>query len=451
MNFRLRNIIAVIAAVAFIALASSSASAAPPVNDNFANATAIDNGVTAYYAHFLGTNVSATKEASEPNHNGIVGGKSVWYKWTAPSYREMQITLTRSNFNTMISVYTGSALNSLTMVTQNNDISIGNTRSAVNFQPVPGMTYYIAIDGSSLGSGVAEDGDIGFDLGPAIHRMSNDFDRDGLTDLAVFRPADGSWYIRDSSNGKLRSAQWGQSGDIPLAADFTKFPFSGYTDYAVFRPSTGTWYVNYNFEFNPPMFTQFGQAGDIPQVGDFASNTDTDLAVFRPSNGTWYFLTTGSAPQFFARQFGLAGDIPVAGDFDMDEKTDVAVFRPSNGTWYIDRTAGGFQAIQFGMNGDIPVRGDYDADGITDVAVFRPSNSTWYVLRSSNGMFQSFSWGLAGDQPAVGDYNGDGTFDYAVFRPSNGTWYIRYNSFGGGSTAIQFGLTGDIPVTGLIN
>ena len=56
------------------------AAQAAPVNDNFANATAIGglNGTQS------GSTATATGEAGEPLHAGFTGGHSVWFRWTAP-------------------------------------------------------------------------------------------------------------------------------------------------------------------------------------------------------------------------------------------------------------------------------------------------------------------------------------------------------------------------------
>jgi hypothetical protein len=72
-----------------------------------------------------------------------------------------------------------------------------------------------------------------FSLLPIFH--GHDFDGNGTSDISVFRPSNGYWYVRGGSYVK-----WGTSGDIPVNGDYDG---NGTTDIAVFRPSNGSWYV----------------------------------------------------------------------------------------------------------------------------------------------------------------------------------------------------------------
>ncbi|MBA4123392.1 MAG: VCBS repeat-containing protein [Acidobacteria bacterium] len=257
-----------------------------------------------------------------------------------------------------------------------------------------------------------------------------DFDGDGRSDVSVFRPSNGGWYLLNSATG-FASVQFGISTDKIVPADYDG---DGKTDVAVYR--SGTWYLNRSLAG----FTAvgFGTADDIPQPADFNNDGRAELAVFRPSNGTWYVLNL-LTNQFSFVQFGQNGDKPVVADYDGDGRADYAVYR--NGGWYILRSSLGFIGIQFGEAADRPVPVDYDGDGKADVAVFRPSNGTWYLNRSTAG-FAGIQFGITTDVPAPADYDGDGKADLAVFR--DGAWYIQRSTEG--FTGVQFGAANDIPV-----
>jgi hypothetical protein len=262
------------------------------------------------------------------------------------------------------------------------------------------------------------------------------FSRDCLSDVAVFRPSTGVWYVLSSYDGSVTADAFGAPGDIIAPGDYDG---DGTTDKAVFRPSTGVWYVQRSTA--GLMVLSFGLNGDVPVQGDYDGDGLTDVAVWRPSTGVWYLLQ--STAGFAANAFGSNGDKPVQGDYDGDGLTDVAIWRPSTGSWYLLRSSAGLAVNNFGLSGDRPVQADYDGDGQYDLAVWRPSDGTWYLLQSTAG-FSATNFGLNGDIPAPGDYDGDAKTDFGIFRPSTGSWFLLRTTAGFGGT--NFGVSGDVPV-----
>ncbi|HEY3325340.1 MAG TPA: S8 family serine peptidase [Planctomycetota bacterium] len=113
-----------------------------PANDNFVSAIAINR--TPF--RVSGINVSASKEAGEPNHAQTAGGTSVWWSWIAPTSGKVRLSTSGSSFSTLVAVYTGSSVTQLTEVAS----------GATDTLPVlvnSGTTYYIAVDGVGAATG----------------------------------------------------------------------------------------------------------------------------------------------------------------------------------------------------------------------------------------------------------------------------------------------------------
>jgi hypothetical protein len=121
---------------------------ARPANDNFANRILIVGSMFSV----SGVNSNATKEFSEPNHGGNAGGKSVWWRWTAPFSGRVTVSTAGSNFDTLLAVYTGSAVNGLTTI-NSNDNDGTNVTSRMSFSCVAGTAYAIAVDGRGGAAG----------------------------------------------------------------------------------------------------------------------------------------------------------------------------------------------------------------------------------------------------------------------------------------------------------
>jgi hypothetical protein len=106
--------------------------------------------------------------------------------------------------------------------------------------------------------------------------------------MAVFRPSLGKWFVR---NIETAGFSFGTNGDIPISGDYNG---NGTTDYAVFRPATGSWWASGILNG-----TVWGVATDLPISGRVSSecgnhftgrhNTKyTGDARFVCLNNRWY-------------------------------------------------------------------------------------------------------------------------------------------------------------------
>lgn len=112
--------------------------AAQPANDNFPGETLVgDSG------SIQGTTIDATREAGEPYHDGT-STPSVWYTWTAPATGGVEFsTCQAASFVTVLAIYSGSGLGSLTTLGSSSYDCGSGSRLAI---PVTaGSTYHIVI------------------------------------------------------------------------------------------------------------------------------------------------------------------------------------------------------------------------------------------------------------------------------------------------------------------
>ena len=123
------------------ALGAGSAVAAPPANDNFANAQVVGPTLPVSIAT---TNAEATGEPGEKPHYSTNPPKSsIWFRWTAPSSAKVTVSSCEPDLNFgQVAVYTGGSVGALTTVLQAGEC-IGR------FTPVAGTTYSIAVEGNS--------------------------------------------------------------------------------------------------------------------------------------------------------------------------------------------------------------------------------------------------------------------------------------------------------------
>ena len=123
--------------------------AARPANNAFAARIAL-NGSSGNVA---GSNRAASKEGGEPAHAGNAGGRSVWWTWTAPATGQVSLDTHGSGFDTLLAVYTGSAVGALAAVAANDNDGSAHGAGGLLFQAVSGQNYPIAVDGFDGASG----------------------------------------------------------------------------------------------------------------------------------------------------------------------------------------------------------------------------------------------------------------------------------------------------------
>lgn len=249
----------------------------------------------------------------------------------------------------------------------------------------------------------------------------------------------------------------------------------------VFRPQTGQWYLDFSgnraWDRCGPdgCLGPFGAPGDLPVVGDWSGNGIPKIGIFRPVDGRWYLDRNGNSAwdgcgtDACLGPFGSAADRPVTGDWTGSGTVRFGVFRPATGEWFFDLNGNGQWdgcttdgcLGPFGAPDDLPVAGDIDGDRITEFGVFRPSTGGWYFDLDHNGFWSGCgadgcfdNFGAPGDRPVLTDLNGDGTLELGVFRPATSQWYFdldhngAWSGCGADGCFGHFGGVGDLPVIG---
>ncbi len=318
--------------------------------------------------------------AGLPSHNQM----SLASKWTSSSGGPEAITTNATDAT--VSPYGKIILHSGDYSTPAN----GTSEIAV-YRPANGTWYIDGVGTYALG-------------GESDYPAPGDYDGDGITDVAVYKPANGKWEVRLSSTGAQQNVYYGGASDIPVPGDYDG---DGFTDFALYRPATHQWLIRYNAGGTYSVY--FGIDGDIPVPGRFDGDTKTDITVYRPSIGRWLGILSGGGQ--LSRYFGLATDVPMVDDYDNDGQDDLILYRRAAdpggtyGKWFVmDTTTQAIDTKWYGLSTDIPVPCDRNGDGQVDLGLFRKTGTSakWFFLQWSGADWTvaSSKWyGLANDLP----------------------------------------------------
>lgn len=120
-----------------------------PFNDDFATRAQLSGPSL----RVRSSNVGASVEPGEIAPDGVTGGHSLWWTWTAPTSSLVAFETIGSSYDTALAVYTGGALGSL-QVAGTNDDATGTTASRVLLNVIAGTSYQIAVEGKNGATGL---------------------------------------------------------------------------------------------------------------------------------------------------------------------------------------------------------------------------------------------------------------------------------------------------------
>jgi subtilisin family serine protease len=122
------------------------------VYDNFAEPKVVTGTNWTDSGRNNGSTPAYSAESGEKPHAGQAAFKSVWYRWTPGVTGTAEVTTTNVNFPTVLAVYRGSTVDTLTPIASNAGTTSRKT-SRVQFGVRPEEVYYVVVDGRSRSAG----------------------------------------------------------------------------------------------------------------------------------------------------------------------------------------------------------------------------------------------------------------------------------------------------------
>ena len=240
--------------------------------------------------------------------------------------------------------------------------------------------------------------------------VPGDWDGDGVTDLGLFAAGSKVWWFATlehipsatqiattlAFDAAVASGEW-----QPAPGDYDD---DGVTDVALYAPATGTWVIQRSHDDGLTQAT-LGGPGALAAPADFDGDGKLDVAVFETATGNWSYLSSLSSSRVDFKFAGGKRYLPVPADYDGDGRADAAVYQRKKGKWRIlpSTTGVSYSVLGVGGSGQLPVPGDFDGDGKVDLAAYRRSNGLWRYLASSTGSKVSLPLlGASGAIPVVG-------------------------------------------------
>lgn len=276
--------------------------------------------------------------------------------------------------------------------------------------------------------------------GAETRKVYNDFDGDGLSDVAIYYPASGLWQVFLVGSHSVITATVGGGNYLPVPGDYDG---DGKDDFVVFNSNTATWWGK--FSTGGEGMGTFGQPGEWPVPADYDGDRITDLGVYNPQTGVWLLY---SLSKRWAREekWGYLGDfrswenpqtytvLPMPYDYNQDGVDDLGYYyrglSMADSGWTILYLDIGDEYYNWGSSGSLPAPGLYQvkmAEAPRGVCVYKITKADWAIPYRAG-----FFAGVYGQTLPVcaGDYDGNGFDDNAVYNYVTGQWTIIFNTGG---------------------
>lgn len=385
--------------ISSVSLALVGSAVAQPANDNFGQAILITSELT------TGSNVGATRQPKDPldvqygSSRSPLGGRSVWWKWIAPSSGSYTIKTgdrsgaqPNSNFDTQIAIYTGATFGTIVEVASNEDnVLYPDGLSSVAIEAVANETYYILVDGYGGATGT-----INLYVVPSRFTLSVSVNPPGAGHVSFDPAFDQSGYVAGTvvtlhANPTTDTNFYAWSGSIAGRTNPITFVMDGNKSLVA------------NF-FNPPPSV----SGDAQVV---LGNKDGRIAQ-------WSFVGTNFESNVSLGSTSSEWRLAATPDLDGDADGDL-LFQHQDGrisAWFMD----GNVRTQSALLGTIPTTlrlvgaGDFNYDTQPDLLFQRNDGRLQVRLKNGATLGQAIALpavGVAWRAVSVSDFNNDGSAD----------------------------------------
>lgn len=255
------------------------ASAAAPSNDPFSRARA----VSALPYTNTGDTTDATLERAEPSRcDRSLIDNTVWYQFTPARTATVSADTAGSDFDTVLSVFTGAAVGGLTPVVCSDDVDFvdGDPDSRVHFLATAGVTYRV-----QLGGWQGAHGSFTFHLSEVLPPANDNFA--AATDIS---------HLRFSAGANTTGATIEKGEPVPSCADAS--PVGNTVWYRFVPQSTSLLVANtFSSDFDTVLAVYTGSSLDaLTGVMLGCSNdflTVESQTVFLATAGTAYYIQIG--------------------------------------------------------------------------------------------------------------------------------------------------------------